>query len=90
MAVAEQDKGLKVPIWDTYSKILKQRHNGDVGIAYLERFEFYERAKRAVVIVQTGYVQYGIDQILNFTDIHSHSHSVLLLLLSEKLQNTAI
>ncbi|OXA45506.1 fucose mutarotase [Folsomia candida] len=54
MAVAEQDKGLKVPIWDTYSKILKQRHNGDVGIAYLERFEFYERAKRAVVIVQTG------------------------------------
>lgn len=55
MAVAEQDKGLKVDVWDIYLKILKEQHSADVDIAQLERFKFYERAKKAVVIVQTGY-----------------------------------
>jgi L-fucose mutarotase len=56
METAAQDKGSKVPIWDTYFKIVKEHHptKQDVPVTYLERFEFYERAKRAAVIVQTG------------------------------------
>jgi len=56
MAVTEQDKGLVVPVWETFKKILKESSPSkqDVPITYVERFEFYERAKRATVIVQTG------------------------------------
>ncbi len=56
MAVTEQDKGLKVPIWETYSKILKE-YQGNINIAELERFAFYDRAKKAAIIVQTGYLK---------------------------------
>lgn len=41
------------PIWQEYKNIVK-RNEGDVGIEYVERFAFYERAKKAFATVQTG------------------------------------
>jgi len=57
MEVAEQDrrKGLVVSVWKTYSEILDSHSQGkSKPLSYLERFDFYERAKNAFCIVQTG------------------------------------
>ena len=52
MDKTEQDRDLKVEIWDTYRDITSKHTDKD--IVYLERFEFYERAKKAYAIVVTG------------------------------------
>ena len=44
MQVAEKDKGLEVPIWDEYKKI----------VASYERFEFYDEARKTYCILQSG------------------------------------
>ena len=41
------------PIWEDYKNIVK-KHDGDAGIEYVERFAFYERARKAFATVQTG------------------------------------
>lgn len=41
-------------IWDEYGRILKKAEPFNNGIEYIERFEFYERAKRAYAVVATG------------------------------------
>lgn len=43
---------VEVPIWDAYAETL-QPHT-DAPIEYLERFAFYERAKKAYAVVMTG------------------------------------
>ena len=43
---------VEVPIWDTYAKIIKE--HTDEEMQELERFEFYERAKKAYAVVMTG------------------------------------
>jgi L-fucose mutarotase len=41
-------------IWDTYRQVLRRRsHGGDV-IEHVERFAFYERARKAYAVVSTG------------------------------------
>ena len=40
-------------IWDEYEKIIRARE-GDRAIEHVERFEFYERAKRCYAVVATG------------------------------------
>lgn len=40
-------------IWDEYRRIAKERE-GDVKFEEVERFAFYERAKKAYAIVATG------------------------------------
>jgi L-fucose mutarotase len=52
MDKTEQDRDLKVEIWDTYRDITSKHTDKD--IVFLERFEFYERAKKAYAIVVTG------------------------------------
>lgn len=52
MGKTEQDRDLKVDIWDTYKDITSK--HSDKEIVFLERFEFYERAKKAYAIVVTG------------------------------------
>ncbi len=52
MDKTESDKDLKVEIWDEYKKILKD-YTGQEPV-FLERFEFYERSKKAYSIVVTG------------------------------------
>ena len=43
----------KPVIWDEYKKILSESC-GDVKIEQVERFAFYERAKKAFAVVATG------------------------------------
>ena len=47
-----QDKDLQVPIWDEYRRITAQYT--DAEPVFLERFDFYERAKNAFAVVVTG------------------------------------
>ena len=45
----------KTPIWDVYKKIVAESDDrGDKAFKEVERFEFYERAKKAYAIIATG------------------------------------
>ncbi len=41
------------PIWSEYESIVK-KHNGETKFSEIERFAFYDRAKKAYAIVATG------------------------------------
>jgi L-fucose mutarotase len=45
---------VETPIWDEYRKILEKRESGFAGLSNIERFAFYERAKKAYAVVATG------------------------------------
>lgn len=53
MAVVSGDKA-KPAIWEEFRKTLRARANPAPELAFLERFEFYDRAKQAYAIVATG------------------------------------
>ena len=53
MAVAPADH-FKPQIWDEYEKILNESTAENKTIEQVERFEFYERGKKAYAIVATG------------------------------------
>ena len=54
MAVVEGDK-VETPIWNVYSKIIKKYDNrGNDVIQNIERYDFYEQAKKSYAIVATG------------------------------------
>ncbi len=40
-------------IWDDYKEIIK-KHDDKAQIEFIERFAYYERAKKAFAVVQTG------------------------------------
>lgn len=42
------------PIWDSYQAIAEAAEGGNVKKGFLERFEFYNRAKNAYAVVATG------------------------------------
>jgi L-fucose mutarotase len=45
----------KTPIWDTYKEIIAKHDNrGAEAVGTIERFAFYERAKKAYLIIATG------------------------------------
>lgn len=46
------DRDLEIPIWDEYKKILAT--HTDQEPKFLERQEFYDRAKKAYAVVVTG------------------------------------
>lgn len=52
MDKTERDRDMEVPIWEEYKKIAAE--NTDREPVFLERFEFYERAKKAYAVVVTG------------------------------------
>ena len=52
MAVVPGDT-VKPVIWDQYKEIIN-KHASGTKIEFVERFEFYERAKKAFAIVATG------------------------------------
>lgn len=52
MDKTEKDKDLDVPIWDEYREIASK--HTDKEPVFLERFEFYERARKAYAVVVTG------------------------------------
>ncbi len=45
---------VETPIWDEYKAIV-QKHNSSIKeLNFIERFEFYERAKKTFAVVATG------------------------------------
>eukprot|EP00730_Choanoeca_flexa_P008158 TRINITY_DN12453_c0_g13_i1.p2 TRINITY_DN12453_c0_g13~~TRINITY_DN12453_c0_g13_i1.p2 ORF type:complete len:155 (+),score=29.21 TRINITY_DN12453_c0_g13_i1:822-1286(+) len=54
MMEMHQKEGWKTPIWDEYKKAAKQAEGKDIDFEEVERFAFYERAKKAYVVVATG------------------------------------
>ena len=58
MQTMECDKDLEIPIWKDYEAIVAQNDpRGKNAVGYLERFAFYEAAKKSYCIVQTGETQ---------------------------------
>ena len=45
---------VETPIWGEYERILRQAEGDRVKIGNVERFAFYERAKKAYAIITTG------------------------------------
>ncbi|WP_028610231.1 L-fucose mutarotase [Paenibacillus harenae] len=45
---------VQTPIWDEYRAIIKERTGLEESVEELERFAFYERAKRAYAVIATG------------------------------------
>ena len=43
----------ELPIWSEFRKVI-DRHEPGAKIGFCERFEFYERSKRAYATIQTG------------------------------------
>lgn len=56
---SDKAKGMQTPkMWEAYGELVEQ--NGGDGVGKLERFAFYDRAKKAYAIIQTGEErQYG-------------------------------
>ncbi len=55
MQTMECDRDLKIPIWDEYKKIVEKRDpRGEKAIGFVERFAFYEEAKKSYCIIQSG------------------------------------
>lgn len=48
------ESGVEVPIWDEYSKIVEKLEPAGGNFNYLERFAFYEQARKAYAVVATG------------------------------------
>lgn len=52
MATPKEDP--EPEIWETYAKVLSETGNSPVSIDHVDRFEFYDRAKKAYAIVATS------------------------------------
>ncbi|NP_001273147.2 fucose mutarotase isoform 3 [Mus musculus] len=50
---SDKEKGLQTPIWKRYESLLLEA-DCKKTLMKLERFEFYERAKKAFAVVATG------------------------------------
>ncbi|MGB5823319.1 MAG: RbsD/FucU domain-containing protein [Proteocatella sp.] len=53
MALVKADEAVP-EIWKAYDEILDSHHEKRPAIEYIERFAFYERAKKAFAVVATG------------------------------------
>uniref|UniRef100_A0A4W6DRA3 L-fucose mutarotase n=1 Tax=Lates calcarifer TaxID=8187 RepID=A0A4W6DRA3_LATCA len=52
---SDKQRALAVPVWDTYTLLLGQA-GSQAPLEKVERFAFYERAKKAYAVVATGCV----------------------------------
>lgn len=50
---SDKEKGLQTPIWNHYESLLLKA-DCKKALMKMERFEFYERAKKAFAVVATG------------------------------------
>ncbi|XP_069871507.1 fucose mutarotase-like isoform X4 [Dipodomys merriami] len=50
---SDKQRGLKTPVWEDY-ELLLLRAGCTKALMAIERFEFYERAKKAFAVVATG------------------------------------
>jgi len=51
---ADEERGLEVPIWGEYQKLLSHAEGKEVKLETVERFAFYERAKSCFAVIATG------------------------------------
>ena len=56
MELMDCDKGkIATPIWDTYKEIVaKYDERGEKAVGNIERFDFYDEAKKVYCIIATG------------------------------------
>ncbi len=54
MEVVPGDTCGRPTIWDTYQELLEKHEPDHHEIEFIERFDFYERAKNAYLIIATG------------------------------------
>ncbi len=55
MQTMKCDGDLEVPIWNEYKKIVaKHDARGEKAIGFLDRFDFYDEAKKSYCIIQSG------------------------------------
>ncbi len=62
---SDKARNFEVNAWKTYQLIVNNAENKQVNMRYLERFEFYERAKKSYAIVHTGFV-YHLYRVILF------------------------
>lgn len=55
MQTMKCDRDLEIPIWNEYKSIVA-RHDarGEKAIGFLDRFDFYDEAKKSYCIIQSG------------------------------------
>ncbi|XP_002161323.1 fucose mutarotase [Hydra vulgaris] len=51
---SDKNIDLKTPIWDEFKNVVNNAEQRHVCIKFVERFDFYEQAKRACAVVATG------------------------------------
>eukprot|EP00823_Brevimastigomonas_motovehiculus_P004300 TRINITY_DN279_c1_g1_i1.p1 TRINITY_DN279_c1_g1~~TRINITY_DN279_c1_g1_i1.p1 ORF type:complete len:165 (+),score=43.38 TRINITY_DN279_c1_g1_i1:54-548(+) len=78
----DEARGVKCPIWGEYEKILSKAEARNVSIEKVERFAFYERAKKAYLVIATGEKAIYANLILKKGVISSQSNSKKVLLKS--------
>lgn len=44
----------ETPIWDEYRDIIEREEPGSLRLGHIERFAFYERARKAYAVIATG------------------------------------
>ncbi|PIK38147.1 putative fucose mutarotase isoform X2 [Apostichopus japonicus] len=56
MELVQSDKarGLETPVWTEYQKLINEAESKEIKMAQMERFAYYERAKKAYAVVATG------------------------------------
>lgn len=56
MDLVDDDKarGLETPVWSTYKKYINEAEGKEIKVDLVERFAYYERAKKAYAVVATG------------------------------------
>ncbi|PIK33256.1 putative fucose mutarotase [Apostichopus japonicus] len=51
---SDKDQGLETPVWTEYQKLIDEAEHKKIKMAQMERFAYYERAKKAYAVVATG------------------------------------
>ncbi len=54
MQLCDGDENLPTPIWNEYKNVLIESEGENVKMGQIERFAFYERAKKAYAVIATG------------------------------------
>lgn len=70
MAVVDRPESIPQAVLD-FIKVIQHRSHPNTSIQSLERFEFYERAKRAFIIIQTSDIRPYANIILKKGNINS-------------------
>lgn len=54
MEKMECDKDMDIPVWKEYDRIAKAGDPHYAGMTHIDRFEFYERTKKAYAVIATS------------------------------------